>query len=270
MPAPTGSNHHRPTASAQTPYDWWDFSALICADETSETTEQDSYALEANFCRDFYCNSCDQVLEDLHQLLFHVEESHYEDLSRSDDNADDEETESEYDDEHTNGDDKDRSRSDNPVCDGSQVQTVDSSGGSTREVGYMHTAGESALSAKRKLQEPALSEPGEGKRRMLDTDILSRLLLSPIEKPYKCVGCEKTFKSSNGLKYHQRQGSCSDDADKPFACLMPLCPARFKSMNGVRYHIKHSHIHYLDALINTLTMEEIKQLLECLEGGGTG
>ncbi|CAG8625207.1 1536_t:CDS:1, partial [Ambispora gerdemannii] len=72
-----------------------------------------------------------------------------------------------------------------------------------------------------------------------------------IIKPYRCsvLGCEKTYKNSNGLKYHNIHGhrpSGPDDdgtrsAPKPYFCKIEGCDKRYKNPNGLKYHLEHAH-----------------------------
>lgn len=87
-------------------------------------------------------------------------------------------------------------------------------------------------------------------------------------KPFKCpvIGCDKTYKNQNGLKYHklhghQNQKLCENpdgtfsvidpesnkpypngsfnlEKDKPFRC--EVCGKRYKNLNGLKYHRGHS------------------------------
>jgi len=86
-------------------------------------------------------------------------------------------------------------------------------------------------------------------------------------KPFKCpvIGCEKTYKNQNGLKYHRQHGHQNqtlhqnDDGtisiidplsntpypdgmgmekDKPYRC--EICGKRYKNLNGLKYHRAHS------------------------------
>ncbi|KAL3234396.1 Transcription factor SFP1 [Nakaseomyces bracarensis] len=87
-------------------------------------------------------------------------------------------------------------------------------------------------------------------------------------KPFKCpvVGCDKTYKNQNGLKYHRLHGhqnqtlrenpdgtfnvidpesneissldALGNDKDKPYRC--EVCGKRYKNLNGLKYHRGHS------------------------------
>lgn len=86
-------------------------------------------------------------------------------------------------------------------------------------------------------------------------------------KPFKCpvIGCDKTYKNQNGLKYHRIHGHqnqtlhLNDDGtysvidplsnapypegvefekDKPYRC--EVCGKRYKNLNGLKYHRGHS------------------------------
>ncbi|KAH7579718.1 Transcription factor SFP1 [Nakaseomyces glabratus] len=87
-------------------------------------------------------------------------------------------------------------------------------------------------------------------------------------KPFKCpvIGCDKTYKNQNGLKYHRLHGhqnqtlrenadgtfsvidpesnevstldAMGNDKDKPYRC--EVCGKRYKNLNGLKYHRGHS------------------------------
>lgn len=62
----------------------------------------------------------------------------------------------------------------------------------------------------------------------------------PSEKPFKCsvVGCDKSYKQQNGLKYHRLHGHCNQNATgkdggergegKPYVCHVASCGKRYK------------------------------------------
>ncbi|KAF8337606.1 uncharacterized protein EI90DRAFT_3043544 [Cantharellus anzutake] len=80
-------------------------------------------------------------------------------------------------------------------------------------------------------------------------------------KPFKCptVGCNKSYKQANGLKYHTTHGQCNfmppqpglegldekeaDIKSRPYVCQVGNCTRRYKNMNGLRYHYQHSGTH---------------------------
>lgn len=86
-------------------------------------------------------------------------------------------------------------------------------------------------------------------------------------KPFKCpvIGCEKTYKNQNGLKYHRLHGhqgqtlkenpdgtisiidpesntpyldGAGMEKDKPYRC--EVCGKRYKNLNGLKYHRGHT------------------------------
>ncbi|CCK69050.1 zinc-coordinating transcription factor SFP1 KNAG_0B06200 [Huiozyma naganishii CBS 8797] len=86
-------------------------------------------------------------------------------------------------------------------------------------------------------------------------------------KPFKCpvIGCDKTYKNQNGLKYHRAHGHQNQklhensdgtftiidpdsnepypegmgyEKDKPYRC--EVCGKRYKNLNGLKYHRGHS------------------------------
>ncbi|CCH46124.1 Zinc finger protein [Wickerhamomyces ciferrii] len=81
------------------------------------------------------------------------------------------------------------------------------------------------------------------------------------EKPFTCpvIGCNKTYKNQNGLKYHRLHGHQNQklhmnpdgtysvidpndgngmEQDKPYRC--EVCGKRYKNLNGLKYHRGHS------------------------------
>ncbi|KAF9434279.1 Transcriptional regulator of ribosomal biogenesis proteins [Entomortierella beljakovae] len=76
-------------------------------------------------------------------------------------------------------------------------------------------------------------------------------------KPYRCtvLGCDKSYKNPNGLKYHNQHGHSSNsfgDTDspesRPYACSFLECGKRYKNLNGLKYHIEHTHPNMIAAL----------------------
>lgn len=86
-------------------------------------------------------------------------------------------------------------------------------------------------------------------------------------KPFKCpvIGCDKTYKNQNGLKYHRLHGHQNQtlkenpdgtisvidpesntpyldgaalEKDKPYRC--EVCGKRYKNLNGLKYHRGHT------------------------------
>jgi transcription factor SFP1 len=81
------------------------------------------------------------------------------------------------------------------------------------------------------------------------------------EKPFTCpvIGCNKTYKNQNGLKYHRIHGHQNQklhpnpdgtysiidpndgtgmEQDKPYRC--EVCGKRYKNLNGLKYHRGHT------------------------------
>ncbi|EDO18714.1 hypothetical protein Kpol_1055p71 [Vanderwaltozyma polyspora DSM 70294] len=87
------------------------------------------------------------------------------------------------------------------------------------------------------------------------------------DKPFKCpvIGCDKTYKNQNGLKYHKLHGhqnqklhensdgsfsildphsnelltdDSNNEKNKPYRC--EVCGKRYKNLNGLKYHRGHS------------------------------
>nr|ODN88373.1 hypothetical protein L203_02986 [Cryptococcus depauperatus CBS 7841] len=86
-------------------------------------------------------------------------------------------------------------------------------------------------------------------------------------KPWRCPnpGCNKAYKQSNGLKYHQQKGQCdfavhdavdlgltleeAEERNRPFVCAVGAgCTKRYRQMNGLKYHYLNSGDHGLYGL----------------------
>ncbi|CAG8465536.1 11088_t:CDS:2 [Paraglomus occultum] len=72
-------------------------------------------------------------------------------------------------------------------------------------------------------------------------------------KPFRCtvVGCPKTYKNANGLKYHKAHGHSTQSgngdrcAEKPYKCDIDSCTKAYKNPNGLKYHLDHHHPGYV-------------------------
>lgn len=64
-------------------------------------------------------------------------------------------------------------------------------------------------------------------------------------RSYVCdvEGCNKTFTSSHGLKYHKAHGHIEFKTfeRRPYICQVPGCSKSYKNNNGLKYHILHAH-----------------------------
>ncbi|PVU90433.1 hypothetical protein BB559_004626 [Furculomyces boomerangus] len=63
-----------------------------------------------------------------------------------------------------------------------------------------------------------------------------------VERPYLCEvsGCNRSYKNSNGLKYHMMHGHNEDtmaDSLKPYKCLVPNCYRAYKNLNGLKLNM---------------------------------
>ncbi|KAI9639638.1 uncharacterized protein MKK02DRAFT_39961 [Dioszegia hungarica] len=87
-------------------------------------------------------------------------------------------------------------------------------------------------------------------------------------KPWKCpnIGCNKSYKQSNGLKYHLSKGQCdfalsdaietgmtieeAEDKARPWVCAVnpATCQKRYRQANGLKYHYLNSGEHGLFGL----------------------
>ncbi|WVW83781.1 hypothetical protein I302_105802 [Kwoniella bestiolae CBS 10118] len=81
-------------------------------------------------------------------------------------------------------------------------------------------------------------------------------------RPWRCPnpGCNKSYKQSNGLKYHQMKGQCdfaihdavdlglsleeAEERNRPYVCAVGAgCSKRYRQMNGLKYHYLNSGEH---------------------------
>ncbi|TID27015.1 hypothetical protein E2P81_ATG01472 [Venturia nashicola] len=118
-----------------------------------------------------------------------------------------------------------------------------------------------------------MSMDGEMAKRLREQQLIGNLggpipgFPEPEQKPFKCpvIGCEKSYKNQNGLKYHKQHGhqnqQLQENADgtysivdpttsipypgtigmekeKPYRC--EVCGKRYKNLNGLKYHRQHS------------------------------
>ncbi|KAJ3312786.1 Transcriptional regulator of ribosomal biogenesis proteins [Boothiomyces sp. JEL0838] len=123
----------------------------------------------------------------------------------------------------------------------------------------------------------------------LSNGINGQLYPLNFDKPYKCTGypdCNKSYKNSNGLKYHlihvhgDNPGGSTPELDldgsqpnspasfvhpqfRRYQCPFKGCDKKYKNLSGLRYHFTHTHSH--------LSEDEIKNLLrEVKERGDAG
>ncbi|KAL1918867.1 uncharacterized protein VTP21DRAFT_2889 [Calcarisporiella thermophila] len=229
------------------PIDWNDFPTSLHAEDVC-----DSRDLESSFCRNFHC--CGLTLNDLHDLLFHYEECHYDEYGgvRYDDFG--------YEDDHASF-----AESEQPSAPEATFEAV--------SIGRKRANSQASEHAPTKRillemlpsldaeEEPVTSEWPQIIQAL--EDLLKQggfmsgagvygLGGEEEDKPYKCgmPGCDKTYKNSNGLRYHQQHGHCTGEENdasesKPYRCTLGQCGKRYKNLNGLRYHIEHCHINNL-------------------------
>ncbi|KAI5149186.1 juxtaposed with another zinc finger protein 1 [Enteropsectra breve] len=56
-------------------------------------------------------------------------------------------------------------------------------------------------------------------------------------------GCNKSYTSSHGLKYHLEHGHIKEkeNAYKPFICNVKKCQKAYRNSNGLKYHMSKAH-----------------------------
>ncbi|OQS55722.1 hypothetical protein EHP00_448 [Ecytonucleospora hepatopenaei] len=71
--------------------------------------------------------------------------------------------------------------------------------------------------------------------------------LSASERKHVCPkpGCNKSYTSSHGLKYHMAHGHSKEkeNAYKPFVCPIQNCSKTYRNSNGLKYHMSKMHKH---------------------------
>ncbi|CAN6624208.1 hypothetical protein TRVA0_009S03004 [Trichomonascus vanleenenianus] len=196
--------------------------------------------LEADFCKDYSC--CGQTLPTLHDLLRHYEEAHIAPSPPVEP----------------------------PVM--KRMQSLEAV--STNEV-FLSPAS-STHNHGNNNNANTNNNSGAGTPMMMDEDD-DMCIDDPARhlyvmergehKPFKCpvIGCDKTYKNQNGLKYHRLHGHQNQtlllnedgtysiidplsntpypegmgmEKDKPYRC--EVCGKRYKNLNGLKYHRGHS------------------------------
>ncbi|ODV92125.1 hypothetical protein CANCADRAFT_16620, partial [Tortispora caseinolytica NRRL Y-17796] len=193
---------------------------------TSPSLHSSSYLprMEASFCRDYSC--CGKTLPTLHDLLRHCEESH---IAPSP-----------------------------PVVEPPMMRAIPNlEAVSTTEVFLSpESSNPSTPMVVDEDEDMCIDDPG---RHLY-------VIEQGENRPYKCpvIGCDKTYKNQNGLKYHRQHGhqnqtlkdnddgtfsvidpvsnvpyiNGSFEKDKPYRC--DICGKRYKNLNGLKYHRAHS------------------------------
>ncbi|WVR07152.1 hypothetical protein IAU60_004193 [Kwoniella sp. DSM 27419] len=131
--------------------------------------------------------------------------------------------------------------------------TTQKPGGTTtpKEEGEPVAAAPTTTSTANGAVKPAMPEPP-----------LPQPSLFSSHKPWRCPnpGCNKAYKQSNGLKYHQQKGQCdfaihdavdlglsieeAEERNRPFVCAVGAgCTKRYRQMNGLKYHYLNSGEH---------------------------
>ncbi|ORD94505.1 Z394 [Enterospora canceri] len=71
--------------------------------------------------------------------------------------------------------------------------------------------------------------------------------MNTAERKHVCSkpGCNKSYTSSHGLKYHMAHGHSKEkeNAYKPFVCPVANCGKTYRNSNGLKYHMSKIHKH---------------------------
>ncbi|KCZ73852.1 hypothetical protein H311_05188, partial [Anncaliia algerae PRA109] len=54
-------------------------------------------------------------------------------------------------------------------------------------------------------------------------------------------GCNKRYRTKNGIMYHRKVGCKFEDDDKRFICKYEGCNNKYRGASGLRYHLIHYH-----------------------------
>ncbi|KAM9889580.1 hypothetical protein OXX79_012056 [Metschnikowia pulcherrima] len=259
--------------------------------------------LEADYCKDYSC--CDQLLPTLHDLLRHYEEAHISSSPPSEANAhlinsqhnrnnmnnihnvmETVSTNDVFLNNHgqmpqTQGHMAVQSSHFNiqqhALNQGNMTQTISPT--STLAGGVDHSVRSHGLppsisghpssqSDRGSVRARNASSMGEDDSMYIDDPARHLYVMENEEyKPFKCpvIGCEKTYKNQNGLKYHRLHGHQNQtlkenedgtisiidpesntpfldgagmEKDKPYRC--EVCGKRYKNLNGLKYHRGHT------------------------------
>lgn len=65
------------------------------------------------------------------------------------------------------------------------------------------------------------------------------------DRKHSCThpGCNKSYTSSHGLKYHLMHGHSKEKENvyKPFVCTVSKCEKAYRNSNGLKYHMANAH-----------------------------
>lgn len=142
-----------------------------------------------------------------------------------------------------------QSRTGTPTPGGSLSRNSSLSGTSGATSGsLMSLANQASSSGASGLKKSSLSSPMGGSSSLAGASGINAL----VSKPFRCptVGCNKSYKQANGLKYHITHGQCNfmprdpaldglndneaDEKARPYVCQVGSCTRRYKNMNGLR------------------------------------
>ncbi|KAI8338687.1 hypothetical protein BC941DRAFT_423588 [Chlamydoabsidia padenii] len=267
MPVPTQYNCIRRMSTITVPkqdihFDVYDFQQ--CKPQNNIDTTLESRQLEADYCRDFSC--CGLVLNDLHDLLQHYEESHVQgeedDLYSQDDTND-----AEHDGWLVNGSTMTRPKA---TClfdmDDGQMDSIYDS-----EPLSPHTSGFSSDGEYSMPPTPSYSclmNGGEydnltdddeddtgsirmcGKKRTFQqastNNAMDLLTLSAAKK--LALAAPESFNYLTDEEFLAHAGVLLASAntsylyaDKPYKCMVQGCDKAYKNPNGLKYHKEHGH-----------------------------
>ncbi|KAL1923018.1 uncharacterized protein VTP21DRAFT_9394 [Calcarisporiella thermophila] len=262
MPAPievsVSSRPHAPT-TLRDPEWYEDF--LPTPYESEELTDDyfATHDLEAAFFRDSF-SCCGKRLGDLHDLLNHHEECHFNEF------------EDDYEEEEAEEEEELMTRRHRPSISEERVASIvgrkransQAYDGPVSKRMLLSELGPSAVSDENLASAVSMLVASMGDAAASGDSLMEELLsrkrdeLALLEqhlsrsssagadmRPHRCQSCGKTYKNSNGLRYHHQHGHCSDGADedalRPYRCSIASCGKRYKNLNGLRYHESKSH-----------------------------
>ncbi|ANZ75707.1 BA75_03144T0 [Komagataella pastoris] len=236
--------------------------------------------LEADYCKDYSC--CGQLLPTLHDLLRHYEEMHIQPSPPEMETPRSKAVNSILDTVSTNEvflshqgmepqfqvPEFDFAVTNNFQNQHSETSGVDDPTPKTQPGATVGSGPHSQIRQGQHQQQQFPMDEDEDTEMCID-DPARHLYVSEHSehRPFKCpvVGCDKTYKNQNGLKYHRLHGHQNQklhpnedgtfsvidpesnapypdglglERDKPYRC--EVCGKRYKNLNGLKYHRGHS------------------------------
>ncbi|ONH66946.1 Transcription factor SFP1 [Cyberlindnera fabianii] len=203
--------------------------------------------LEANYCKDYSC--CGQLLPTLHDLLKHYEESHISPTPPAHQPKPIQNFDTQF---------MLQQLQQGQIPDGQFAQHQLSQ--QHQQHPQQHTQ-PAPFPMSINNDDSTMDLDDEREEHFIDDPSRNLYVAQGSEKPFTCpvIGCNKTYKNQNGLKYHRLHGHQNQklhqnpdgtysvidpndgnamEQDKPYRC--EVCGKRYKNLNGLKYHRGHT------------------------------